>query len=49
MKTTNAVAVNSQQAAAAPARSRASAAWLSVPAVRWKPIPIATSARPQRP
>ncbi len=44
-----AAAAISHATTACPARPRASAAWFSVPAARWKPMPTATTARPQRP
>ncbi len=46
--TTNTPPRATQQAAAARARSRASAAWLSAPEVRCRPMPRPISARPKR-
>ena len=48
-KTTNAAAAPSQHAAAVPARWAASRPWLNVPAIRCRPMPTASRARPTRP
>ena len=49
MNATNSAAEDSHATAASGARPRASAAWLSVPAVRCSPIPSPTRASPIRP